>query len=128
MKMDAIDAGQYAANEYYGLRHKSRAIAASARYKAQDGRRSMLYIYDLDVIVLLTGLERQDDLRHQRLEESILEQHGITPSREDDSILSQASSSGFVRNTPRSRASSRSRSRSSFSSTPRYVLNMFITR
>lgn len=85
------------------------------------------YTYDLGPIVLLTGLERQDDLRHQRLEESILEQHGIAPSREDDNILSQASSSGFVRNTPRSRASTRSRSRSSFSSTPRYVLNMFLT-
>ncbi|KAF1933921.1 uncharacterized protein M421DRAFT_87990 [Didymella exigua CBS 183.55] len=108
MKMDAIDASQYDANEYFGIRHKSRAIAASAQYKSQDGRRSS---------------ERQDDLRHQRIEESTLEQHGITPSCENDNILFQASSSGFLRSTPqstaRSRASSRSRSRNSYSSTPR---------
>lgn len=106
MKMDAIDASQYNANEYYGIRHKSRAIAASARYKTQDGRR-----------------KRQIDIQNQRFEDAILERHGITPTCEDDSILFQASSSGFVPNTirgrTRSRASSRSGSRSSYSSTPR---------
>jgi len=80
-------------------------------------------------IPLLTCSERQDTVRHQRLEESILEPYGITPSYEDDSILFRASSSGFVQQTPRagtrSRASSRSRSRSSFSSTPQLVHIMF---
>lgn len=80
---------QYAARETYGIRHGERANSLKTRYNTHLARDSMLNFYSV-TIQMLTRSERHALRRHRS---SPLQAIDI---EDDDSILFQASSSGFV--------------------------------